>query len=90
MKKVFIGCLGVFLIGSFAFLGYYFINNNKKESQASVSETPFRTDIIKKTVATGSIVPRREIQIKPAVSGIISELCVEPGQIVKKGSPIDA
>ncbi|MEO1436879.1 MAG: HlyD family efflux transporter periplasmic adaptor subunit [Bacteroidota bacterium] len=85
MKKVFIGCLGVFLIGSLAFLGYYFINNNKKESQASVSETPFRTDIIKKTVATGSIVPRKEIQIKPAVSGIISELYVEPGEIVKKG-----
>ena len=30
--------------------------------------------IIKKTVATGNVVPRKEIEIKPQVSGIIEEL----------------
>jgi HlyD family secretion protein len=39
-----------------------------------------KTNIIKKTVATGKIVPRKEIEIKPQVSGIIAELYVEPGE----------
>jgi HlyD family secretion protein len=36
-------------------------------------------------VATGSIVPRREVLIKPQVSGIVEELYVEAGQPVKEG-----
>jgi len=45
-------------------------------------------DIIKKTSATGSVVPRKEIEIKPIVSGIIDELYVEEGTMVKKGDLI--
>ncbi len=63
-----------------------------KKSQAKpvVFETasPFTTDIIRKTVATGSVIPRKEIDIKPKVSGIISEIYVEPGDLVKKGDLI--
>lgn len=44
--------------------------------------------IIKKTVATGSIVPRKEIAIKPRVSGIIEEIYVESGNLIKKGDLI--
>ena len=47
-----------------------------------------KTNIVKKTVATGKIVPRKEIEIKPQVSGIIAELYVEPGNIVKRGDMI--
>lgn len=47
-----------------------------------------KTNIVKKTVATGKIVPRKEIEIKPQVSGIIAELYVEAGQTVKKGDMI--
>ena len=46
------------------------------------------TDIIKKTVATGSIVPRREVEVKPKVTGVLSELYVEPGKLVKQGDPL--
>jgi HlyD family secretion protein len=45
-------------------------------------------DIEDKTVASGSIVPRREIAIKPRVSGILERVNVEPGQFVKKGDVI--
>jgi HlyD family secretion protein len=48
-------------------------------------EKPKKTNIVKKTVANGSIVPRKEILIKPVVSGIIRELYVEAGEQVKKG-----
>jgi len=50
--------------------------------------TAVKMDIIKKTVATGSVVPRKEIEIKPKVSGIIEKLYVEPGDIVKKNDLI--
>ncbi len=43
--------------------------------------------LIKKAVATGSVVPRKEVEIKPQVSGILEELFVEPGQIVKQRRP---
>jgi len=52
------------------------------------TEKPFVTNIIKKTVATGSVVPRKEIDIKPVVSGIISQIYVQEGQMVKKGDLI--
>lgn len=50
--------------------------------------TASKTNIVKKTVATGKIVPRKEIEIKPQVSGIIAELYVEPGEVVKRGDMI--
>ncbi len=49
---------------------------------------PTYLDIARKTVATGSVVPRREIEIKPQVSGLISKLFVEEGDIVRQGDLI--
>ena len=45
-------------------------------------------NIIKKTVATGSIKPRKEVNIKPQVSGVVDRLYVEAGNVVKKGDKI--
>lgn len=50
--------------------------------------TPVVTDIVKKAVATGTIVPRKEIEIKPQLSGVIEKINVHPGQTVKQGDPI--
>lgn len=49
------------------------------------TEQPFVTDIVKKTVATGKITPRREIAIKSQVSGVVETIFVQPGQRVDKG-----
>lgn len=46
------------------------------------------SDIIKQTVATGSVVPRQEILIKPQVSGIIEKIYVTEGDEVKEGDLI--
>ena len=48
-------------------------------------DRPSVTDIVKKTVATGSVIPRKEVAVKPQVSGIIESIRVEPGQDVKRG-----
>ncbi|TVQ87090.1 MAG: efflux RND transporter periplasmic adaptor subunit [Deltaproteobacteria bacterium] len=45
-------------------------------------------DIVKKTVATGAIVPRNEVEIKSRVSGILDHLAVEPGDTVQRGDLI--
>ena len=42
------------------------------------------TDIVKKAVAPGAIIPRREVTIKPRVSGVLEKINVEPGQYVKE------
>jgi HlyD family secretion protein len=49
-------------------------------------ELPERRAIVRKTVATGSIVPRTEVLLKPAVSGIVEEVVVEPGDLVERGA----
>ena len=41
-------------------------------------------DIVKKAVAPGAIIPRREVTIKPRVSGVLERIHVEPGQYVKE------
>ncbi len=41
--------------------------------------------IIQKTVATGSIVPKKEVDIKPQVSGILDKLYVKEGTRVTRG-----
>lgn len=85
MKKVFFGITGAIFIVLSAWLGNYFYKKSKKDPVVYKTETPFVTDITKKSVATGSIVPRREVQLKPQVSGIIEHLYVEAGEKVKKG-----
>ena len=47
---------------------------------------PVTADIVKKTVAPGALVPRREVTIKPRVSGVIEKLLIEPGQHLKQGA----
>ena len=87
--KLFFKILGLLLIvvvfgGTFVFL------YRKSQEKPVIFETrsPLVTNIIKKTVATGSIVPRKEIDIKPQISGILEEIFVEPGDTVKKNDLI--
>ena len=88
MKKII--RIVLLLVVTGIFIGTIVFLYKKSEKKPVVYETdkPFITDIIKKTVATGSVVPRKEIEIKPKVSGIIEKIYVEPGDKVKKGDLI--
>jgi HlyD family secretion protein len=84
MKKVF-RILGiVILIGAFGGTLFFLYNKSKKKPDLFETQHPFVSNVVKKTVATGSVVPRFEIDIKPQVSGIIDELFVEAGDKVEK------
>lgn len=76
------------LVGFTVWLGIYLFKKGKKDKVAYKVERPFTTNIQEKTVASGMIKPRREIHIKPQISGVVEEIFVKPGDIVKKGQPI--
>jgi HlyD family secretion protein len=85
MKKVIRIIIIVVILGVFAgTLGFLY---SKSRSKPVIYETTqaFHTDIIRKTVATGSVVPRNEIEIKPTVSGIIDQIYVVEGDMVTTG-----
>jgi len=85
MKKFF-KIAGLILLGGL-FIGTLVFLYKKSQPKPDVFEikNPEVTNIIKKTVATGSVEPRKEIEIKPQVSGIVEELFIEPGTMVRKG-----
>jgi len=97
MKKFF-KILGiVVIIGIFGYTIYFLYEKSQTEPVVYETTSATVTNIIKKTTATGSVVPRKEIEIKPVVSGILDELYIEEGNMVKKGdllakiiSPISA
>ncbi len=88
IKKILLSLLGIALLASFAGTLYFLWSKSQEEPIVYETNTPFVASIVKKTVATGSVVPRKEIAIKPQVSGIVDKVYVEPGQIVKEGDLI--
>lgn len=85
------GCLiaaGVLLIISLLGVGgYFYSQRDAKEADVQTVKAEI-TDVIKKAVATGSINPRQEVNIKPQVSGVVDRLYVEAGALIKKGEKI--
>jgi HlyD family secretion protein len=88
MKKILKIFLLVVVVGAIGGTMFFLYQKSKKKPVVYEIESPFVSDVIKKTVATGSVVPRKEIDIKPQVSGIIEEIYIEAGQNVRKGDLI--
>ncbi len=88
MKKVIKIIILILFIGAFVGTIYYLYQKSETDPVVYKTETPFISTIIDKTVATGSVIPRKEIEIKPQVSGIITDIYVEAGDKVKKGDKI--
>ncbi|MBT8319994.1 MAG: efflux RND transporter periplasmic adaptor subunit [Gramella sp.] len=88
MKKfVTIGIL-VFIAVAFVAALYYLYQKNQEDPVVYQTEEPTKQTIIKKTVATGKIVPKEEVLIKPNISGIIDEIYIEAGDRIKAGDLI--
>lgn len=88
MKKFFKIFVLVVILGAFVYTIYFLYEKSQAKPVIYETTTAFKTNIVKKTVATGSVVPRKEIEIKPKVSGIVEELYVEEGAMIKKGDLI--
>ncbi len=88
LKKGIYIFLGLLLaIGLFAGIGYL-VKSNSKESEAFLTKKPVVQDMEDKVMATGKIVPREEIEIKPNMSGIIDKIYVTEGDNVSMGQLI--
>lgn len=88
MKKIFKALGIIIIIAIFGGTLLFLYNKSKPQQEVFENVNPFYTDVINKTVATGSVVPRKEIDVKPQVSGIIAELYVEAGDLILKDQVI--
>ena len=79
--------IGLLVLGAL-WAAAFFIKSNSKSAITYETQNPFISNIEKKTVATGTVVPEDEIEIKPQISGIIEKIYLEEGQKVKAGELI--
>ncbi|WP_419870085.1 efflux RND transporter periplasmic adaptor subunit [Chryseobacterium sp. CT-SW4] len=82
---IFLGLL--FLLALFSGISYL-IKSNSKESEAFLTRKPTVQDMDDKVMATGKIVPKEEIEIKPNIAGIIDKILVDEGDKVAAGQLI--
>lgn len=78
----------VVILGGFGYTLWHLYEKSQEPPTVYETTKAFQTDIIKKTVATGTIAPRKEVAIKPRVSGIIEKVYVVEGQMIKNGDAI--
>lgn len=88
MKKIIKITLLVALVGLVFWTFYFLYNKSQKPPETFETTTAFDTVIVQKTVATGSVSPRKEVNMKSQVSGIIEKLYIVAGQQVKQGDVI--
>ncbi|HMC01775.1 MAG TPA: efflux RND transporter periplasmic adaptor subunit [Flavobacteriaceae bacterium] len=67
---------------------FYLWQKNRENPVKYTTETASDQTIVVKTVATGSIVPKEEILIKPNISGVVEEVYIEAGEYVNSGDLI--
>ncbi|MDC1106143.1 efflux RND transporter periplasmic adaptor subunit [Prolixibacteraceae bacterium] len=72
------------VIGTFTFI---YKKSQPKEVKYEMIDVK-RDTIVINTIATGAVVPKKEIAIKPQIAGIISKIYVEAGDTVQQGQVI--
>lgn len=83
--KIFLGVLfAALLIGTFVFLW-----QKTRPAKVVYAIVQPKTDTLRQyVVATGKVQPRDEVEIKPQISGIISDVYKEAGETVRQGEVI--
>ena len=88
MKTFFRILLLVIFLGIFGWTLWFLYQKDQQPPEVFETTQADYRDIVKKSVATGSVVPRNEIFIKPQISGIIQSIHVKPGDIISSGDLI--
>ena len=84
--KTLITLISIVVVFSVALV--YLWQKNQEDPILYSTESPSEQTIFVKTVATGNIVPKEEILIKPNISGVIEEVYIEAGEYIKSGDLI--
>ena len=88
MKKSVTVIILLIIVVAFGGAMYYLYQKNAEDPIVYETEQASKRTIIRKTVATGSILPLEEVLIKPNISGVIQEIYVEGGDYVNSGDLI--
>lgn len=83
MKRVFTIVILLIIVLAFGGSMYYLYQKNQESPTVYETENPENKTIVKETVATGSIVPKEEILIKPNISGIIDKIYIKAGDSIQ-------
>ncbi|MDA8704335.1 efflux RND transporter periplasmic adaptor subunit [Flavobacteriaceae bacterium] len=78
----------IVLILGLLFAIAYFVRTNSTSAIQYDTTTAFTSSIQKTSVVTGTVIPEDEVEIKPQLNGIISEIMVEEGDMVNNGDLI--
>ena len=84
LKYILVALIAIIFLGTFIFL---FVKSKPKEV-AYHELAVEKADIQRTAVVTGKIEPRNEVNVKPQINGIITELYKEAGQPVERGEVI--
>ncbi len=76
--------IGALILGVL-FAGSFFIKSNSKALIDYETTGLIKASIENKIVATGKVIPKDEVEIKPQIAGIIDAILVEEGALVKAG-----
>ena len=83
-KLIIAAIIALIFIGTFVFLW-----QKSQPKEIVYSEFTPQVDTLQRTtIITGKIEPRNEVNVKPQISGIITEILKEPGQYVQQGEVI--
>jgi HlyD family secretion protein len=85
MKKTVTVIVLILIVAIFGFSIFYLYQKEQEPPVKFATESPSVETIVKETVATGTIIPREEVPVKPNISGIIDKLFVKAGDTVKAG-----
>jgi len=85
MKKVVTFIILLLIVVLFGGALYYLYQKNSQDPVTYETASAEKRTILKKSMATGKIIPLEEVLIKPNISGVIEEVYVEGGDFVKSG-----
>lgn len=83
-KLIIAAIIGIIFIGTFVFL----YQKSQPEPIVYNEFTPKMGDVSKTTLITGKIEPRNEVNVKPQISGIITDIYKEAGEYIQAGEVI--
>lgn len=78
----------IVIVAAFASALLYLWSKNQEDPVKYTTDKASNQTIVLKTLATGSIVPKEEVLIKPNISGVVEEVFIEAGEFVNSGDLI--
>lgn len=82
--RVVLSIFALVFIGTIVFL----VIKSRPNSEDLITSVVEKRTIEKKIMASGSIVPKTEVEVKSSLSGVVDSIYVKSGDLVEKGTPI--